>query len=430
MPMNRVIEIVVGSVAIVILFFLAWLHPGPVDFHYWTGRSIRLPLGWLLVFTFLAGVIIVAAVSSLLRLGRRLGSWRARRRVRQAVRVEHWHHSGTTLHWDGDLQGSRGLLRRAWRSQTKNSAAALALAASYLDTGEYRGAQEVLTTAVEEDPNDPDLRYAFAEVLRRNGEQTEAIRMLETVRVQHPRAARALLGLRDLYCEGGSWREAAQLQETYLKILSDGERPSERERWLHLRYQAAVSLEDLTPRVDALSALVQSERNFVPAVISLGDGLIMCQRPEEAKRLWERAFRNHPRLVFIERLLAQQNAPRDRQKILTLMNKYSEQLDANRCHLLNARAALASDQLDAAAKELQTIAQQDSRAVRKCWAELYHRRGQVEEAWKTIHAIIETGGHVGSIYRCTTCRRFSRVWTGYCRICKQWDSYRFGGDLH
>ena len=98
--------------------------------------------------------------------------------------------------------------------------------------------------------------------------------MLETVRVQHPRAPRVLISLRELYRETGRWKEAADVQALYLQTLPAEAQAAERERLVQFRYQAALALPDPDARLTALDAVVQSDRTFIPALVSLGDALV------------------------------------------------------------------------------------------------------------------------------------------------------------
>lgn len=403
------------------------LNPSEVEFHPTHLHSFRPSLGVLIILVFLAGSVVALLAGSARNLGTSLASWRARRAARLAMRAGEWQHSGEQLAWGGELERSRTLLRKAWKHNPGNSGTALALASSYMDTGEYAAAQEVLDAAVAQHAHDPDLRYALGETLRRRGEHGEAIRMLETVRVQHPHAPRVLISLRELYRETGRWKEAADVQALYLQTLPVEAQRAERERLVQFTYQAAIAQADADARLSALDAVVQRDRTFVPALVSLGDALIEHRRPDEACKLWEKAFKQHPRLVFIERLLAQDSAPRSR--AIALLSKYADQLDPGSVHLLLARVALADGDLNRAGTELQAISKQDSPTVQRTWAEILHRRGEHEKAWDALRTAADHLGAAASDHRCIVCGRVSEMWLGYCDGCERWDTYRSGSEL-
>jgi tetratricopeptide (TPR) repeat protein len=420
---KRVIVIAAAAVVIGSLGYFIWLNPAVVDLRFTGEQSLRVPLGWLLVFAFVAGALVAVLGSAVQQLGRSVSGWSQRRRQRVANRVASWERTGLALAWDGDLDQARRWLLKAWRRAPRNQGAALALASSYMDTDEVAKAVEILTEAMTHDASDVDVRYALSEALRRKGEVNEAIRILETVRVQHPRAARALTALRELYRQAGRWHDAAQVQEAYVHSLTNPERASaERERWLHFRYQAAMSLDGPDARVEALHGLLQMDHTYVPAIAALGDALVATDRADEATKLWERALRATPCLVLMQRLLAQQHTERDRQRTLNLLRKLPE-VDADTIRFFAARAAFDEGKFDVAATELQAVAKQDHPAVYRLWADIHRQRGMVRDALKAFAQLAEASS-VADSPPCPFCQRSGQMKTTAGPPCRHWDGYR------
>lgn len=419
--------LVLGGLALVAVFaLLIALNPGEVEFHPTHLHSFRPMLGVLLILTFCAGAALVMLGGGMRQLSVRIGEWRTRRGAKAAMQAASWHEEGEAAGWAGELERSRTLMRKAWRRQAGNSPAALSLATSYMDTGEYAAAQEVLQAALEEDANDADLRYALGETLRRRGEIFEAIRMLETLRVRFPRAPRVLISLRELYREAERWREAADVEAAYIEALPSAARAGEQVRLTELRYQAALALPDPGERAAALDAVVQRDRTFVPAQVSLGDALAEAGRVDEAMKLWEKALRAQPRLVLIERLLAHERSAREHERILALLGKHWGDLDGDGARLLLARTALASGSLETAERELRAIGKQDAPTVQRAWAELHHQRGDQSAAWTALATAADRLGATAADHRCSACGRASEAWVGYCGGCGRWDTYRAG----
>ncbi len=215
------------------------------------------------------------------------------------------------------------------------------------------------------------------------------------------------------------------MQEVYLRSLpATGPVQNERRLLTQLRYQAAMSMTPPSSRMDALSALMQSDNNFVPAAVSYGDALVAAGKSDEAVKHWERIFRNVPRIIFIERILSQQTAPKDRQRTLTLMKKYAQSLDADAVHLVTARVALEEGDTATAATELEAINRKTAPAVQLIWARLYAARNESEQATDALTKVAEQTAPYSGGYRCTACGGVSADWVGCCRSCLEYDTYR------
>ncbi len=388
--MRRAVGLAI-AVALLVAFvaFAYTMNPGDVDFRIAGSITHRMPLGLLLVATLVTGVLIAVVAVAVQHLNHRISTWGERRKARQVAEAEELNASGAALAWGGETERSRSVLKKAWRRDPNNKLAALALAASYADTGEYEAAQSALRAAVEEQSADPDLRFALGEALRRNGETEEAIRIHESVRVQYPHAARVLVALRELYAQTGRWREAVEIQDRYISELAGSEGVQrERDRLRDFRYRAALQLDDPDAKIAALEAIVSEYREFSPALDSIGDALIEAGRQEAAMKVWERSFKREPRSDLAAKMLAHQADLNGRQRVVSLVNKHAAELPDDDVHVLRASAALANDTLDTAQQELESVSNSAAPSVQRCWADLYQKRGDSERAWQTLRPLV------------------------------------------
>lgn len=426
---KRVVGAAVALLVLGGLGALIWLNPGVVDFQFAREQTLRLPLGWLLVFAFGAGTFAAVLAVSLQQVFRRMVGWRQKRRLRAADVVAGWERSALALAWDGETEKARALLLKAYRRGADNQGAALALATSLMETGEPQRAQQVLQEAVTHDARDADVRVALAEALRRTGDLNEGIRMLETVRVQHPRAPRALLALRELYREAGRWDEAAQVQAAYLSGLPAAARNGiEAERLADLQYRAALTHGTPAARVEALTKILEQQRNHVPTVVALGEALIADGRADEAVRLWERALRVSPCIAITTRLFAQHTAPRERQRFLASLAKVPG-MTADTVHYFGARAALDEGNYDAAASELEQLSDRTLPIVQRMWAEVHRQRGAIREAIKALLNVADADPNKMGGFPCPVCQRISEPRGAAMPACKYWDGVRALGQV-
>jgi tetratricopeptide (TPR) repeat protein len=293
-----------------------------------------------------------------------------------------------------------------------------------METGEAQRAQQILQQAVTHDARDADIRVALAETFRRTGDLNEGIRMLETVRVQHPRAPRALLSLRELYREAGRWEEAAQAQAAYLGGLPQAARNGiEGERLADLQYRAALTHASPAARVETLTKILDQHRHHVPTVVALGEALVTAGRADEAVRLWERALRASPCIVIATRLFAQQTGARERQRLLASMAKVPG-ITPDVVHYFGARAALEEGSYDAAASELEQLSDRTIPIVQRMWAEVHRQRGAIREAIKALVAVADADPNAMGGFPCPVCQRIAEPPGTTVPLCKYWDGVR------
>jgi len=422
--MKRAVAVIVGVALVCLVAYLSWLNPGAVEFRFSPTRSVQAPLAALLVLAFVVGAVAVLSVV-MVQAGRRaFASWRRGRHERRIERIEDWEQRGEQLVWAGDTQGGRALLHKAWQRRPESARAVLALATSYRDTGELQRARLLLSEAATHHHTDPDVLLALADAHRAAGDHAGCVDVLERLRALHPSAPRALLALRDRYVEAARWREAVSLQEALLVEIRDGEQGArERDYLTHLRYQAALGLPE-SERLAALESLAEGRAATVPILVSLGDALLAASHGDEASVIWERALRQTPRTVLVERLEAIATEERHRERLRQLLRRLRiDQIHGDNLRLHVAQLCISDGQLDDAARELEACGQ--SPHAQRLWAEVYRRRGQQERA-VTAYA---QAGSAATTYQCQVCQRAADTWIGYCPQCGSWDTYRSGVEI-
>jgi len=422
--MKRALALIVGVAVVCVVGYLSWLNPAAVTFHFSPGRSVEAPLAALIIFAFVAGALAVLAVM-LIQAGRRaLVEWRTGRQQRRTERIDSWTAQGEQLLWEGDVQQGRTLLQKAWRRRPEDARAALALAASYRETGEHQRARLALEEAAREHHTHPDVLLALADAQRAAGDHAVSLDALERLRALHPRAPRVLRALRDRYVEAERWAHAAAIQETLLAELRDPEEvEGERQFLTVLRHQAANALTDAAARVHALEALAERRTVSVPIAVSLGQSLLDDGRRDEAWAVWERALRSVPRTVLVERLAGIATEPQHRERLRAVLQKLRpDQVQADHVRLLSAELHLADGNTEAAAQELDTTRDPANAPalLHTLWGAVHRRRGQLELA---VAAFARANGNPHS-HRCTACHRTASEWLAWCPACRGWDTYR------
>jgi tetratricopeptide (TPR) repeat protein len=174
--------------------------------------------------------------------------------------------------------------------------------------------------------------------------------------------------------------------------------------------------------------LADSRGGSVPVWVSLGDALVAHGRPDEASAVWERALRTLPRTVLVERLASIATGERHRERLRGVLRKLrSDQIRPDMVRLLSAQLYLKDGDAEQAARELEAL--QNAAAapplLHRLWAEVYRRRGQLEQA--VVAYANSQGASLGC--RCNVCGHSAPAWQGYCPYCGRWDSYRSEAEI-
>lgn len=421
-------RLLAGIVAVILagaVIYLVSVNLTVTDFRLTPNLTVSLPLGGLMVSSFLTGAILAFTVVLLQGVRKAVSNWRQTRQRRKRERIDTWEERGEQLMWQGDPKHGRPLLEKAWRNRPESTYAVLSLAASYRATGEIARERQFLTEAVSKTHHtNPDVLLALARAHQAAGDRTAALEVLERLRALHPKAPAVLEAVRDAYVSAGRWQDAVGPQEALVAELRDAERVAqEQDLLMVLRYQTALEVEDPSARAAALEELSDRRTPVVPVSLSLGDALVTLGRLDDAVAVWERGLRNKPRSAFVQRLadLASENKHRDR--LCNLLQKLrGDGVRTDHVHLLVAHLWLRSGKVTEAENELAHIQDIDGvpAFAHHVRGEIYRSQGQLERAVEELSRAQPDPW----AYRCLKCGHAGTDCHGRCPACGAWDSHR------
>ncbi|HZO09560.1 MAG TPA: tetratricopeptide repeat protein, partial [Myxococcota bacterium] len=169
--------------------------------------------------------------------------------------------------------------------------------------GRWLGTGPAAPTRVE-DPQAIDAMRR-ADEARQEGRVDEARTLYRYVLQRWPHHAEALRALRDLAIEARDWDEAVAIQQRLLTAAPSTDRAVESE-WLAVGYYELGRLElargSAPAAIAHFKAALKADRDFLPAVLALGDAQEAGGDHREAVRTWERAAETRPALPLLARL--------------------------------------------------------------------------------------------------------------------------------
>lgn len=424
----RFAGIVLLVVALLCGSLYLFVHNGhSVELRLAEGWVLQMPLAVQLIGALLVGALGVFTAIGVRDSGRALLQWRRGRRIRRVERSESLLAEGRRLLWRGEPERSRTLLQRAWKiRQTRDTL--LTLVDACLAADNAGDARAALESARESLADDPEVLCALAAVCRRGGDRSGAIAALERARARHPRAARVLLGLRDLYLEAERWSEAAAAQAAWLALTPRVTSAAEQTTLAGTRYQAALQIPGPAARLGALEEVLNQSPRFVPAAVSLGDEMEAGGRLDEALRHWESTLRLQPRAVLVERLRAKAPDRPTRDRVRNVLRKLRlDHLDADAIHYHVAQLWLDDAVTDEAVRDLDAVGARfrERPAYRLAHARTLEQQGDLARAVDAYRAAAARP----ATYACGVCRRSEGEWRGRCAGCGCWDTLRSDVEL-
>ena len=235
-------------------------------------------------------------------------------------------------------------------------------------------------------------------------------RLLELVTGHSPEPATdpetaALLRLaRDAHTAGRRDEEAALLHEAGRTELAHG-RPA-----------AALGY---------LRGALRLDRDFLPALVALGDAHDAAGDRREAVRAWERAAETHPALPLLARL---EHAYREDGRPSRMIAVYQDAIARTGDDVVLAvalgRVYLELEMLDEAADQLENVEMRapDLPLVHAYLGAVFERRGEPTAAFEEYRRALRLGHAFEWPHACTACGAGVAGWRERCERCRRWNT--------
>jgi lipopolysaccharide biosynthesis regulator YciM len=274
------------------------------------------------------------------------------------------------------------------------------------------------------------------DAMRRAREAQQAGRLDETrtlyryVLQRWPHHAEALRGLRDLAIEVRDWDEAVAIQQRLFSAAPPADRAVESE-WLAVGHYELGRLElargDAAAAIAHFKAALRADREFLPAVLALGDACEASGDHREAVRTWERAAETRPALPLLarlERVYRQDSRP---SRMIALYRSASERVpDDLALAAALGRVYFELEMLDEAADvfEKLEVRAPDLPVVHAFLGAVFERRGDTRDAFDEYRRALRLGHGFDWPHRCRACSATAPTWQDRCPQCHRWNTLR------
>ena len=412
------------KVAVVIAIAI-WLadRPGTVSIH-WLGYAVEAPF-WVALLVTLAALGIAALGYRLLR-ALILAPRRIRRhsRARRRERGYRALTQGMVAIAAGDAPTARKMARKADGLLNEPPLTMLLSAQAAQLQGDERAAKQYFEAMLER-PETAFLgmRGLLTQAIK-SGDRVEALTLARKARALQPNTPWLLNTLYDLEARAGDWAAA---EGTLQQAIQSGAIPTEEGR----RHRAVLLLErsfeaERRGRADSALSHAQAAHDmlpgFVPAAVRLARLQIAADRPKQAAKVVERAWRKspHPELAELYRGLVSSYDPLARVRLFQKLVRQAP--DSAESHLAVAQAAIDAQLWGEARQHLNRAMEiAPSRRVYRLMAELDRNERHDEDAAKDWLAKAVNAPE-DPVWTCDSCGAVSHNWGGLCGHCGAFDS--------
>ncbi len=170
------------------------------------------------------------------------------------------------------------------RKNKKDDNSTLAQGLAALNRFEYETALELLETARDEEPDNPEAAYAHGRALFEDTRFDQAQEIFQDLLERFPEHESGYMGMAKLDMESGRLDNAAQLVETALE-----HNPASAEAWtLHGKILRLKSY--MTDAIDAVEQALRVDRNYAPAYLERANIAMQQRDMNTARQYYSRAM--------------------------------------------------------------------------------------------------------------------------------------------
>lgn len=172
-------------------------------------------------------------------------------------------------------------------------------------------------------------------------------------------------------------------------------------------------------------AALRIDRDFLPALVALGDAYDASGDRREAVRAWERAAETHPALPLLARLeRAYREEGRPSRMIAVYQEAATRASDDLALAIALGRVYLELEMLDEAADQFEKVEVRapDQPLVHAYLGAVFERRGESAAAFEEYRRALRLGHAFEWPHACSACGAAVAGWRERCERCRRWNT--------
>lgn len=387
--------------------------------------SISMVGFFLLSFAFGAFIILLF---TLFRDARNVfQEWRNRQKAKLEARIQEIFSRGLYAYFSGKTDQAISFFRDILKLNPNHFYALLRIGDIYAKERNYTEAIKFHKRAKKIEEKSLEATYALVDDYVNSESYDAAISLMQDTIKKDNANIEALTRLRDIYIKTEKWDGAHEIQGRILKHRKDN--TDDTRLLMALRYEFAKSLYhkgDKEKGKKLLKGIIKSDKEFVPAFVTLGEFMMETGEGSEAVDIWEKGYyMNHSEILLhkLEDYYLQLGKPEN--IIWTYKKAISQNPGYPVLKFYLGKLYYRLEMLDEAFETLSELEGVDSGMpdLHKLLGNIYERKEDLERAIQEFKKALGLRKRIMVPYYCPLCDYHTFTWSGRCPRCGEWNTF-------
>ncbi len=424
------------SSLILLAVYFAFLNPTELEVHLTRDLVFKIPMVVFLMGSLLLGVLVSAALQSLLEIQASFSHFRENQKVKKQEsrfkKWDKWFRKAESAIASGKLPKGLALFEKILADNPHHSAALFQL-------GNHKRAQGELTTAIEyhqralvADPEDFQTLFSLAEDYAAYGQVEQQIETLNKCLELDSNSLPTLKKIRSAHLATQHLEGAQAVQKSILGLIQDSPQLEE-ERALFTRIIYSIGMEHFNnerydPAVTEFRRAIKEDENSPPSYVSLGDIYLKLDNHKQALKAWKSGFEKTGAPVCLLRMQEwydKQGDQTEGDKLLRSAVEKSEGRKRELLALVYAQRLLSQGNSEEAASVLESVTD-GSILTRLSTIKAFQDSGNQDKANQLIQSTFDQVENAVRVYYCSACGNEFDTWSGLCPECDSWGTLTCG----
>ncbi len=278
--------------------YIALLNDDQILIKLTQDTNLEIPIFIFLLASILIGVVLHSFLNWFLEIKgmfRRMSiASQKKERAEKALKCQQLHLKAQNALDENDYNQAREIYKRILKIDP-NHAEALNFKGNHLrEEGQWEEAIENHKKAAFYAPEHLQIQYNLAKDYSAANQHEEELETLRKIRKLDPGSNQPLKKMRDAYLKMENWDQAINLQKSILPGIEDSDEFDKEQNRLseimHARAVDAFQKGDLDKAVTEFRNIINTNPNYVPAYVTLGEIYYKNANPKEAYNIWKTGY--------------------------------------------------------------------------------------------------------------------------------------------